>query len=184
MSNASVKNNGSAKRVHGRSSDGPSPEARRTAAAILEVLAGMRTPAEAAQVLSVSVPRYYALEQRAVANLVAGCQPHLRGPLKSPQRRIAELEREVRRLRQQCDRHKALARAAQRTIGLPMLAPSVALSQDKAHSACSSPTGKNRRRRRPTVRALKVVEALRQAPREKPIQASRVAEAVSATTSR
>ena len=183
MSNASVKNNGSAKTVHGRSSYGPCPEARRTAAAILEVLAGMRTPAEAAHALAVSVPRYYTLEQRAVASLVAGCQPHLGGPFKSPQQRIAELEREVRRLRQQCDRHLALARAAQRTIGLPMPAQGVALSQDKAHSACSSPIGKRRRGRRPTVRALKVVAALRQAPREEPTQASRVAEAVSATTS-
>jgi HAMP domain-containing protein len=183
MSNASVKNNGSAKMARGRSSDGPSPEARRTAAAILEVLAGMRTPAEAAHALSVSVPRYYALEQRAVASLVAGCQPHRRGPVQNPQQRIAELEREVRRLRQQCDRHQALARAAQRTIGLSMPAQSVALSQDKAHRACSSPTGKKRHGRRPTVRALKVVEALRQTPREEPAQASRVAEAVSATAS-
>jgi hypothetical protein len=36
-----------------------SREAQRFAAAILEVLAGIRTPTDAAAVLGVSVPRYY-----------------------------------------------------------------------------------------------------------------------------
>ena len=37
---------------------GRSPTARRQAAAILEVLAGARTPQQAAEALSVSLPRY------------------------------------------------------------------------------------------------------------------------------
>ncbi|HUT59358.1 MAG TPA: hypothetical protein VNA25_16030 [Phycisphaerae bacterium] len=182
MSNSSTKKNGSPKTARVRPPDVPSQEARLTAAAILEVLAGMRTPSEAAHALSVSVPRYYALEQRAVASLVAGCEPHLRGPTKSPQQRIAELQREVRRLRQQCDRQRALARATQRTVGLSMPAPSAATAKGKAHGPSPSATGKKRRARRPTVRALKAAQALRDTSPEEPAPASRVAETVSATT--
>lgn len=40
---------------------GASEQARRQAAAILEVLAGVRRPGEAAQVLGTSLPRYYQL---------------------------------------------------------------------------------------------------------------------------
>jgi hypothetical protein len=169
MSSSSANKIGSPKTARVARSQGPSLEARRTAAAILEVLGGMRTPAEAAQALAVSVPRYYALEQRAVASLVVGCEPHVRGPVKSPQQQIAELEREVQRLRQQCARHLALARAAQRTVGLPTPAKSEATSQG----------GKKRRKRRPTVRALKAAEALRDT---QPASASSVAETVSVTT--
>jgi hypothetical protein len=182
MSSSSAKKSGSPKTAGVSPSGGPSQQARRTAAAILEVLAGMRTPSEAAQALSVSVPRYYALEQRAVASLVAGCEPHLRGPVKSPQQRIAELEREVQRLRQQCDRQRALARATQRTVGLPMPAHSVATGKDKANRLSPSASGKKRRARRPTVRALKAAQALRDTEPEEPASESRVAETVSATT--
>src|SRR6185437_11206452 len=44
-----------------------SVQARRQAAAILEVLAGVRRPSEAAQALETSLPRYYLLERRALA---------------------------------------------------------------------------------------------------------------------
>jgi hypothetical protein len=148
----------------------------------LEVLAGMRTPAEAAQALSVSVPRYYALEQRAVASLVAGCEPHPRGPGKRPQQRVAELEREVQRLRQQCDRHLALARASQRTVGLSMPPRSTATGKGKANSPGPPPAGKKRGTRRPTVRALKAAQTLRDMQPDEPAPASSVAETVSATT--
>ena len=181
MSNSSTKKDGSPKTTRATPSDGPSQEARRTAATILEVLAGMRTPTEAAQALSVSVSRYYALEQRAVASLVAGCEPHLRGPVKSPQQRIAELQREVQRLRQQCDRHLALARAVQRTVDLPMPTKSAATGKGNGHR--QSPSGKKRRTRRPTVRALKAAQALRDTQPDEPVKASKVAETVSATTS-
>jgi hypothetical protein len=183
MSRSSGKKSGSAKTGRVTSSKGPSQEARRTAAAILEVLAGMRTPSEAAQALSVSVPRYYALEQRAVASLVAGCEPHLRGPAKSPQQRITELEREIQRLRQKCDRHLALARAVQRTVGLPMPAGTVATGKDKANRPSPSASAKKRRARGPTARALKAAQALRDTQAEEPACESRVAETVSATTS-
>jgi len=54
-------------------------EARRLATLILEVLAGGRTPTEAAQALEISVPRYYQLEGRALRGLVAACEPRPRG---------------------------------------------------------------------------------------------------------
>jgi hypothetical protein len=182
VSSSSAKKTGSVKTARGTSSNGPSQEARRTAAAILEVLAGVRTPSEAAQALSVSVPRYYALEQRAVAGLVAGCEPHLQGPAKSPQQRVAELEREVQRVRHQCDRQRALARAVQRTVGLPMPAGSVVTGKGRANCPTPPASGKKRRTRRPTVRALKAAQALRDTQAEEPTSESRVAEKVSATT--
>jgi hypothetical protein len=181
MSSSSAKKNGSAKTARVTSSSGPSQEARHTAAAILEVLGGIRTPSDAAQVLSVSVPRYYALEQRAVASLVAGCEPHLRGSVKSPQQRIAELEREIQRLRQKCDRHLALARAVQRTVGLPMPAGGTSADSGKAKRPSPSSKGKKRRVRRPTVRALKAAQTLRDAQAKGPVSESKVAETVSAT---
>lgn len=45
---------------------GASPEARKLAAAILEVLGGTLTPADAAAAMGVSPPRYYLLESRAL----------------------------------------------------------------------------------------------------------------------
>ena len=51
-----------------------SREARQLAAAILEVLAGARTPGQAAQALGVSLQRYFQLETRAMQALVAGCE--------------------------------------------------------------------------------------------------------------
>ena len=170
----------SRKIARSKQQDGHSREARRLAAAILEVLAGMRTPTEVAQALSISVPRYYALEQRALENLVAACEPRSRGPVKSPQKRVAELEQEVQRLRRQCDRHLALARASQRMVGLSMPAKSTATGN--GNSSKKSPAGKKRRKRRPTVRALKAAEALRDTPPDQPTPGSSVAETVSATT--
>ena len=52
-----------------------SRDAQRVATAILEVLAGVRTPAEAAAAVSLSLPRYYLWEQRALEGLVRACEP-------------------------------------------------------------------------------------------------------------
>ena len=70
------------RRVRNPLRDAPlrSREAKRLAAAILEVLAGVRTPAEAAQALSIPLPRYYHLEVRALHGLLTGCEPRPRGP--------------------------------------------------------------------------------------------------------
>ena len=95
-----------------------SREAQRVAVAILEVLAGVRTPTEAAVALSLSVPRYYLWEQRALEGLVRACEPRPQGKAASERHQIAVLEKEVHRLRQDCARQQALVRASQRTIGL------------------------------------------------------------------
>jgi hypothetical protein len=133
-----------------------SREANRTAAAILEVLAGVRTPTDAASALSIAPPRYYQLEQRALEGLLSACEPRRLGRVQTPDSRIATLEKEVQRWRQECARQQALVRAAQRTIGLAPPRPKVI---DKS-------TGK--RKRRPTVRALKAARTLQSASAEMP----------------
>ena len=137
-----------------------SSQARRQAAAILEVLAGVLRPAEAAQALETSLARYYVLERRALAGLLAACEPSPRGPRIDLSRQMAALERENRQLRRECDRQQALVRATTRALGLAR--PSVARPTAKGKE--ESPPGKGKPRRRPrrvTVRALKAVQTLR-----------------------
>jgi hypothetical protein len=130
-----------------------SRDANRVAAAILEVLAGVRTPTDAAQALVVSVPRYYQLEQRALEGLIAACEPRRLGRVQTSESRVSALEKEVQRWQQECARQQALVRAAQRSIGLA--APTV--------KATAKTPGKKARQRRPVVRALRAAKALRAA---------------------
>ena len=128
---------------------GGSRPARQLAAAVLEVLAGVIRPAEAAAALKVSLPRYYTLERRALEGLVRGCEPVPVGrKTSSPQKELDRLQRQVARLEQDCARYQALARASQRAAGL---------SAPKRESK----PAKGRRRRTPTVRALKVAQSLK-----------------------
>jgi hypothetical protein len=124
-----------------------SREVQRTAAAILEVLAGLRTPAQAAGALSVSVPRYYQLEARALRALVAACAPQPRGPGHSTERELSQLRRQQQRLERELTRQQTLVRLAQRSLGL---APPPAPAKD----------GSKKRRRRPTARALQAAAHL------------------------
>ena len=71
-----------------------SQQAKRQAAAILEVLAGARTPTQAAQVLSVSLPRYYQLEERALRGLLQACEPKPKGRVRSAASELASLRQE------------------------------------------------------------------------------------------
>jgi hypothetical protein len=133
---------------------GPCPEAsrqaRKLAAAILEVLAGARAPGEAARVLGVSLARYYQLEVRAVAGLVAACEDRRRkGRGRLAGGELAALRRECEQLRRDCARQQALVRAARRTVGLTAPTP-----------AAPPAGGRQRRPRRPTVRALKMAALL------------------------
>src|SRR5271155_5570175 len=93
-------------------------EAKRLAAAILEVLAGARTPTEAATALSMSVPRYYQVEARALKGLLAACEPRAKGRVRSAEGELATLRQENQRLQRDIMRHQALTRAAQRAVGL------------------------------------------------------------------
>jgi hypothetical protein len=130
----------------------PTPEARRLATVILEVMAGARLTTDAAKALSVSLPRYYLLESRALNGLIAACEPRPKGRIRSAQSELVETKRKVQRLEQECSRYGALLRAAQRTVGLP--APQIQKPKDGA-------TGKKGRKRKPTVRALKALDVLK-----------------------
>jgi hypothetical protein len=125
----------------------------------LEVLAGVRRPSEAAQALGTSLPRYYQLEQRALAGLLRACEPSLRGPRLDPTRQLAKLERENQRLKRECDRQQALVRMAERSLGLP--GPAAVKPPAKGQEAAGNGSGKKRRKRRPSVRALQGARGLR-----------------------
>ena len=84
-----------------------SSETKRLATAILEVLAGVRSPADAAKTLGISLPRYYLLEQRALAGLLAACEPRAKGPPRSVDREIAQLQRELAASQRECARRSA-----------------------------------------------------------------------------
>jgi hypothetical protein len=139
-------------------------EAKRTAAIILEVLAGLRTPAGAASALGIAVPRYYVWEQRAVQGLVAACESRPKGRVASPDRRLAELERELAITRRELTRHQALARTAQRALGLPAAAEvrPTSTTRDKTRSKSQEAAGTvwPKRRHRPTARALRAARLL------------------------
>ncbi len=157
-------------------------QARRQAAAILEVLAGVLRPAEAARALEVSLPRYYQLEHRALVALVVACEPVPRGPQNNPARQMAVLERENHRLQRECDRQQALVRAAERSLGLALPA-----ATKRAANGKEQPQGSNgsprRRERRPTVRALKAARTLRAETQAAPSEEGTVAAAIAPAAS-
>jgi hypothetical protein len=136
-------------------------EAQRLAAAILEVLAGVRTPGQAAEVLGVSLPRYYQVETRAMQALVAACVPRPRGPGRSPAKELTALRRQQERLERELSRQRTLVRLTQRTLGL---APPPAAA--KALSGKDQKDKSKKRRRRPVVRALRAAQALQQRSQE------------------
>jgi hypothetical protein len=124
------------------------------AAAILEALAGLRTPTQAAQALGVSLPRYYALELRALHGLLGACEVRPRGRQPSPATELSQLRRQLALLQRQCARQQTLLRLAQRAVGLP--APATPTGKPAG--------GKKRRARRPRARALRVLQRLEHGP--------------------
>jgi len=127
---------------------GSSPEARKLAATILEVLGGVRTTGGAAEALGCTLPRYYHLEARALEGFVAACEPLHPGRQPDPERDVKSLERKCARLERELGRQQALVRAAHRMVGL------------QPQPAAKKVAGK--RPRRPTTRALVVAEALKE----------------------
>jgi hypothetical protein len=124
---------------------GTSAEARQLSAAILEVLAGEWAPGEAAAALKMSLPRYYALESRALSGLVVACEPVRGRRSQGMDKQVAELQKKVVRLERECARKQALLRASQRAAGI------------------QAPPGKPKgKRRRPVVRALTMAAVVRQ----------------------
>lgn len=146
-------------------------EARRLAAVILEVLAGVQTPTSAALALGIRLPRYYFLEQRALGGLVSACEPRHKGRVVGSDRQIARLERELAVCRRELGRQQALARAAQRVLGLK--ATTVATGKPgvpgKGQPASAGPPkdgggAKKSRQRKPVVRALRAARVLKTDP--------------------
>jgi hypothetical protein len=123
-----------------------SRDAKRLAAAVLEVLAGVRTPAQAAEATGVSLPRYYQLEAQALAGLIRGCERQPKGRRREPADATAALAKENERLKRDLGRQQTLVRLAQRSVGLAPPPPVPA---------------KGRRKRKPTTRALVTAERLR-----------------------
>ena len=136
---------------------GRSREAQRQAALILEVLAGMRTPAQAAEALAVSVPRYYQLEGRALGGLVSACEPCPKGRARSPDHELAVLKRQHERLQRELIRQHTLVRIAQRNFGLTVPVPTPAPKN-----------GAQKRRRLPAVRALGAAAHLQEQSQQAP----------------
>jgi hypothetical protein len=127
-----------------------SREARQRASVILEVLAGTMTPTSAAEVLGCSPARYYGIEAQALKGLVTGCEPKPVGYVRTPERELEALRKQHAKLERECARYQSLCRAAQRTAGL---------SAAKVERAKKSP---GKRKRKPTVRALKLAGQLRE----------------------
>jgi hypothetical protein len=135
---------------------GHSREAQRQAALILEVLAGVHKPSQVAQVLGVSVPRYYQLEGRALRGLVSACEARSKGRVRSAEAELSILKRQHDRLKQELVRHQTLLRMAQRSIGLNPPAPEVK-------------NGSKQRRHRPVVRALGAAAHLKEQSEQMPL---------------
>jgi hypothetical protein len=133
--------------------DGVSGEARRQAAAILEVLAGVRTPTEVAGQLAISLTRYYIIESRALQGLIAACEPRPRGKVRTPASELAALRRECEQLRRQAARQQALLRVTERTMGLAASATPSTKADQKS---------RKKRRRKPRARALLAAAALQE----------------------
>jgi hypothetical protein len=125
-----------------------SPEGKRRAAVVLEVLAGLRSPLQAAEVLGLSLPGFYQLEERALSQLQLGCEARPRGRQANAETQLHTLTKENERLQQEIGRYQALLRLTQRTVGVSPAAPAKAAAGRK-------------RKRKPVVRALRRAERLR-----------------------
>ena len=141
----------------GKAKTGPesltgSREARRIAAVVLEVLAGVLGTSEAAQILGMAPPRYYVLETRAMQGLIDALEPKPRGRKKTEASRIKDLEGEIKRLTRELRRAQSLARNATRALGL-------GAAKTKVEKAAKA-SGTKRRRGRP--RGLRAAKALRE----------------------
>src|SRR5213594_2735583 len=127
--------------------------AKRSAAMILEVLAGLRTPSEASTALGVTTMRYYVLERRALEGMVQALAPRPKGKRRRPEDALQEAGREKVRLEREMGRLQALVRAAQRTIGLPPPPSREKTKGDKRRRRADEPAARRRGTRGPPGRA-------------------------------
>jgi hypothetical protein len=126
-----------------------SERAKKSAVAVLQVMAGLRTPVEAATALGVTANRYYQLETRGLRALLVAMEPRPRGRALRPEAQVERLTREKARAERESARYLALLRASQKTLGLAPKGVEARDSRDKRG-----------RRRRPRMRAETVISAL------------------------
>lgn len=122
---------------------------RREAACVLEVLAGLRSPEEAAKVIGVSVPTYYNLEAKALKGLLHGCRTESPGRRMALEKRVAEAEQRAAELERQLRRYRSVLRNARRAAQI--------LGDSDESQETGSESGS---RRTPRVRARRAIEAL------------------------
>lgn len=136
-------------------------QARRTSAVILEVLAGVMGPGEAAEVLGVSGATYYKVEARALEGLVSACekQPR-RGRVQTAESALSQLQKEHAKLQRECTRLQSLVRVLQRAAGV------TSSKAKRTGNNASKRGGKGKRKRKPTVRALRLAKELRDNTRQ------------------
>jgi hypothetical protein len=133
---------------------GLTKDAKRLAAVVLEVFAGLRTPQQGAEALAMSLGGYYQLEARAMQGLLEACEPKPKGRQPNPDREMAVIMRENERLRRDLGRQQSLVRVTQRTIGLNPPPP--------PPKTTGKASGKKTRKRKPVVRALALAARLQQ----------------------
>ncbi|HJZ93059.1 MAG TPA: hypothetical protein VKE40_19440 [Gemmataceae bacterium] len=80
---------------------------------------GGAAPPQAAEVLGVSLPRYYQLEDRGVTGLTLACEARPRGRQADAQTELHALKKENERLKKELARYQSLVRLTQRTVGVP-----------------------------------------------------------------
>jgi hypothetical protein len=141
-----------------------SAQTRRRVSAVLEVMAGTLTPTEAAEALNISVPKYYMIESKALEGMLEACEPRPVGYAWTPERELEAMKKEHEKLKRECDRYKALARAAQRAAGFNP-------PRGKKKQA-----QKGKRKRKPTVRALTLAKRLKDQKEDKPLPTQNSAE--------
>jgi len=124
-----------------------SERAKRSAAVILEVLAGVRGTYEASVAMGVSPNRYYQLEARALTGMIQALEPLPRGRRKGPEEDVKHLTAENGRLKREVTRLQSLVRVAQRSLGIQVTP--------------GKKGGDASRRRKPSHRGKKVVALLR-----------------------
>jgi len=127
-----------------------SKEAKQLAAMLLDVLAGLRTPPQAAEALGLSLQRYYQLEDRGLNGLLLACEARPRGRQTNIETQLHVLMKENEQLQRSLARQQSLVRLTQRAVGVPPPAPTPVKG-----------TGK-RRKRKPAVRALRRANRLRE----------------------
>jgi hypothetical protein len=130
-----------------------SEAARKAAAAVLHVVAGLKTPTQASQAMGVSINRYYQLEDRALQGMMRALEPLPRGRRTSPGAEAERLTREKARLEREVTRYRALLRASQKALGL---APAPSKEGDSRRGGTKA--------RRPRVRAQALIARLEALP--------------------